>query len=142
MSSSLQIGGGTHTDSTLVYLAFHFLRQLLAVVFASGRRLRSCRFLAVSFEVGVYQTASVQHPLFISSVYLRCSSRSSLITLFICFVKFLSSSILGLRCSKTGFRKEYVTCFSEARMLGKLCRGGRSWLTSSRTVMSLSLGMI
>lgn len=52
-----------------------------------------------------------------------------------------SSSISVLMCSKTGFREESVTCFSEARMSVKSWRGRRSWLTSSKTLMSLSLGM-
>lgn len=60
-----------------------------------------------------------------------------------CFMMSLSSicssTILLLMCSKTGFREESMTCFSEARMLVKSWRGQRSWLTSSRTVISLSL---
>lgn len=81
---------------------------------------------------------------FISSVYLSCINRSSLITFFICWVRVQSSSwswsISLLMCSKTSFREESVTCFSEARTSVRR-RGQRSWLTFSRTVMSMSLGI-
>lgn len=66
----------------------------------------------------------MSNTLFISSVYLSFSSRFFLIIHFICLVSVLppslSLSISLLMCSRTGFREESMTRFSEARDISEL----------------------